>query len=100
MGHIAFDIPKLQRMKCNFSEYVLNFIELLFEGVFFSGQGVEYVLAGTLTFEVFIVVIFFDIFYFLDLIFIKVLCQILLLPLGYVLHVIESSEIPILAINP
>lgn len=83
MSHIALNVPEINGAKGNFGQDVLNFLELLLKGVFPSGQYIEQIFTAILILETFAIVVFFNIFDFLDLIFIVIFVEILLLALVY-----------------
>ncbi len=72
-------VPKLQSVEGNFGEDVLDFLELLFKGVFLSCEGVEEVFGTALTFKVFSVVILLDVLYFSDFILVEILDKVFFL---------------------
>ena len=95
MGNVGLKAPEFYGTESYFGKDILDFLELLFEGVFSPLQLLEQVFAAAFALEVLAVVIFLDIFYLLDFILVKVFHQVFFLTLFKSFQVEKCSKVTI-----
>ncbi len=99
VGGVALQVPELQSAEGHFGEDVFNFLELLFKGAFSSCERVEEVFGDALTFEVFSVVILFDVLDFPDFIIIEVLDKEFFLSIGNAFQMVKGPIVSVATLN-